>query len=58
MIDQGIPFIIVGDFNSIDGPLEKRGGRPFMDDIKSREFKDFLWSNGLVDLDFTSPRFT
>lgn len=58
LIDQDFSLVIVGDFNCVDGPDEKRGRRPFVEDIKSREFGDFLHSNGLVDLDFVSLRFT
>lgn len=58
LIDQGLPSIVVGDFNCIDGPEKKRRGQPFMEDIGSREFGNFLYSNGLVDLGFVGPRFT
>lgn len=58
LIDHGYPSIVVGDLNYIDGPDEKREGRPFVEDIESREFGDFLHSGGLVDLGFVGPRFT
>lgn len=57
-VDQGFPSIVVGDFNYIVGPNEKRGGRLFVEDIGSKEFGEFLHSNGLVDLDFVGPIFT
>lgn len=58
MIDQGFPSVIVSDFNCINRLEKKRGGHPFMEDIRSREFGEFLYSNGLVDLSFVGPKFT
>lgn len=26
LVDEGISFVVAGDFNYIDGPVEKRGG--------------------------------
>lgn len=34
------------------------GGRPFVIDVESKEFRDFFEFGGLVDLGFISPRFT
>lgn len=58
MVDQGIPSVVIGDFNYIDEPNEKRGGWPFVEDTSSKEFGKFLQYNGLVDLEFLGPRFT
>lgn len=32
-------------------------GRPFVDSLESREFQDFIETNGLVDLRFVGLRF-
>lgn len=45
LIDEGFPFVVAGDFNCIDG-LEEMGGWPFVEDTGSREFDEFLHSNG------------
>lgn len=57
MVDQGFPSI-VGDFNYIDRIDEMRGGWPFMENIGSKKFDEFLHYNGQVDLDFICSRFT
>lgn len=38
LIEQSIPSLFVGDFNYISRPQEKRRGRPYTDNIKSRKF--------------------
>lgn len=58
MIDQGLPTIVVNDFNCIDRFEEKMGGLPFMEDTRSKEFKEFIHTNSLVNLDFAGPSFT
>lgn len=58
MIDQGFSTVVASDFNCIDGPEQMRGGQPFVEDIGSREFKEFLYANGLVHLRFVGLRFT
>lgn len=58
MVDQEFPTVVAGDFNYMDGPNEKRGGPPFMEDIGSSEFDEFLHAIGLMDLDFVGPRFS
>lgn len=58
LVDQGIPIVAAGDFNCILRLEEKRGSRPFIEDLASREFGYFFQSNGLVDLRFVGPRFT
>ncbi|XP_038984384.1 uncharacterized protein LOC120111405 [Phoenix dactylifera] len=50
--------MVVGDFNCILGPSEKRGGRVYSDSVDRREFREFLDASGLVDLGFAGPRFT
>lgn len=57
LVDQGVPIVVAGDFNCIDWPEDKRGGRPYIKDIGSREYGDFLQSNGSVDLRFVGPHF-
>lgn len=57
LVDQGIPAIVVGDFNCIDQVKDKRSGRPFIEDTTSGEFGNFLQSNGLVDLGFVGPHY-
>lgn len=58
LIDQGIPTMVAGNFNCIVGANDKRGSKPFVEDIASREFGCFLQSNGLVDLGFMAPHYT
>ena len=58
LIDQGIPTMVGGDFNCIIAPHEKRGGKPYIDDVERKEFRDFIQNNGLVDLGFVGLRFT
>lgn len=58
LIEQGIPMIMARGFNCVLGPEDKRSSRPFVEDIGSREFGNFLQSNGLVDLGFAGPRNT
>ena len=58
LVDQNIPSLVVGDFNCIDSLQEKRGGRPFFDNIEACEFCDFMRTTRLVDLGFFGPRFT
>ncbi|XP_038984376.1 uncharacterized protein LOC103706536 [Phoenix dactylifera] len=58
LIQLGHPVMMAGDFNCIDSPEDKRGGKVFSNNIEVREFQDFIQSNGLADLGFTGPRFT
>ncbi|XP_038972101.1 uncharacterized protein LOC103699848 [Phoenix dactylifera] len=55
---QGIPTVLVGDFNCIQSASDKRGGAVFTDRVDRREFRDFMLRNGMVDLGFSEPRFT
>lgn len=55
LVDQDIPTMVVGDLNCINQPKDKRSGRPYVEDIGSREFGNFLHSNGLMDLGFMGP---
>lgn len=57
MLGEGIPTLVAGDFNCINGPQEKRSGRTFMDGVESREFQRFIERNGLVELGFVGPYF-
>ena len=54
LVNQDIPSFVARDFNYVDGPQEKRDGRPFSDNIETREF---IMRNGLIDLVFFRPRF-
>ncbi|XP_038979184.1 uncharacterized protein LOC120109519 [Phoenix dactylifera] len=58
LIQLGHPVMMAGDFNCIDSPKDKRGGKVFSNNIEVREFQDFIQSNGLADLGFTGPHFT
>ncbi|XP_038981158.1 uncharacterized protein LOC120110407 [Phoenix dactylifera] len=55
---QGVPTVVVGDFNCILSSGDKRGGAAFMDRADRREFRDFVSRTGLVDLGFSGPHFT
>ncbi|XP_038977767.1 uncharacterized protein LOC120108255 [Phoenix dactylifera] len=58
LLSQGVPTLVVGDFNCILCPDDKRGGRAYSDSVDRREFREFMGRNGLVDLGFSGPRFT
>ncbi len=58
LLTQGVPTVVVGDFNCILSPNEKRGGRAYSDSVDRREFREFVDDAGLVDLGFSGPRFT
>lgn len=55
LLRQGIPSLVIGDFSCIDSSQEKRGRRAFMDGVETREFREFIKENGLVDLGFFGP---
>lgn len=58
LLGKGIPSLVGGNFNCIDSPQEKKGGRAFVDGVEAREFREFIERNDLVDLGFVGPRFT
>ncbi|XP_038972705.1 uncharacterized protein LOC120104884 [Phoenix dactylifera] len=55
---QGVPTVVVGDFNCILSSGDKRGGAAFTDRVDRREFHDFVSRTGLVDLGYSGPQFT
>ncbi|XP_008779502.2 uncharacterized protein LOC103699235 [Phoenix dactylifera] len=55
---QGVPTVVVGDFNCILSSGDKRGGVAFTDRVDRREFRDFVSRTGLVDLGYSGPQFT
>lgn len=57
IIAKGSPTCVVGDFNAIADESEKVGGDPIMNK-NSRDFKEFLFQGGLIDLGFKGPAFT
>lgn len=57
-IQTGIPSLITGDFTYIETPNKKRAGKPFSSNkIEVRELKNFVFTNGLHDLEFISPMY-
>lgn len=47
IINQGLLTLIIGDFNCIDEPSKRLGGRPFFEKIGIREFQavhKFKWT--------------
>ncbi|KAI9123912.1 hypothetical protein K1719_005212 [Acacia pycnantha] len=51
------PWILAGDFNTITSQNDRQGGSIH----RARGcnlFNDFIHSNGLIDMDFSGPRFT
>lgn len=42
VVELGFPSHIAGDFNCIDGSQERRGGRPFLNNIGAKEFMNFI----------------
>lgn len=57
IVQGAIPMFVAGDFNCINVPEEKRGGRPYLDSFTSREFKEFIASNGLHNLGLNRDHF-
>lgn len=53
-----IPWLIVGDFNTVLHRSEHKGGSFSYYDRKSRYFLDFVESNNLIDLNYFGPHFT
>lgn len=39
---QGIPSMVVGDFNCVESPLDKKGGKVFLKKIGSNFVNSFL----------------
>lgn len=58
MIGQDFLTVVARNFNYIAGPDDKRGDRPFVQDITYREFGSLFQSNGILDLGFVGPRYT
>lgn len=53
-----VPWLVVGDFNSILHRTEHMGG-PFTHyDRKARFFCDFVENNNMIDLNYSGPHFT
>ncbi|XP_071906092.1 uncharacterized protein [Coffea arabica] len=50
-------WIVVGDFNVVVEPWEKRGGRPFRV-VEASDFVECMGSAGLFDGGFSGPNFT
>lgn len=48
---QGIPTLMAGYFNYIEGPQKKRGRRACVDEVESRKFQGFIKRNGPWILD-------
>nr|POE84193.1 hypothetical protein CFP56_74209 [Quercus suber] len=51
------PWAVMGDFNSIKGLKEKKGGR-HVGESSVNSLKDFINNTGAIDLDFIGPSFT
>jgi len=58
LINKGIPTAAMDDFNCITRTEEKRGRKPFAQNITTRKFNQFLDTNGLLNLDFVGSQFT
>ncbi|XP_039130816.1 uncharacterized protein LOC120267185 [Dioscorea cayenensis subsp. rotundata] len=54
----GIPWLVIGDFNTICSSDEHRGGSFYYYARKARYFVNFIESTNLLDLQFIGPRFT
>lgn len=57
IIEGGAPVCIMGDFNAIANEEENVGGDPVLNK-NNRDFRDFLFQGGLIDLGFKGPAFT
>nr|POE54654.1 hypothetical protein CFP56_47295 [Quercus suber] len=51
------PWAVMGDFNSIKGSKEKKGGR-HVGESSVNSLRDFINNTGAIDLDFIGPSFT
>ena len=58
IMSQGLPSLIVRNFNCIVRSHEKKGSRQHVDSIDSREFREFIGNVGLIDIGYSGPRFT
>lgn len=54
----GVPWVIVGDFNTVESEDEHLGGNFNHYATKSNYFNDFISFNNLFGLDFSGPSFT
>jgi len=55
--DSSVPWLCIGDFNSITSSLDKLGGRPF-NGCSKNDFGHFMNSFGMIDLGFSCNPFT
>ena len=51
------PWAVMGDFNSIKGSKEKKGGQ-HVGESSINSLRDFINNTGAIDLDFIGPSFT
>lgn len=52
------PWILMGDFNCITDPQDKRGGSPFSYTPAVRDFQSFINNTNLTDLGFIGQPYT
>ncbi|WOL17849.1 hypothetical protein Cni_G26642 [Canna indica] len=55
---QNAPWLVLGDFNCVDKPEDKRGGKPFYIGSSLNVFKLLCLETGLIDLSYKGPHFT
>ncbi|WOL07665.1 hypothetical protein Cni_G16412 [Canna indica] len=53
-----VPWMIAGDFNCVDKPEDKLGGKPLQMGNSLNSFKSLCLAAGFMDLNFIGPRFT
>ncbi|PKA52443.1 hypothetical protein AXF42_Ash020404 [Apostasia shenzhenica] len=58
LLHQDMPVVLGGDFNCIVGQEEKKGGRPFRDDIACQDFLQFMQNTDLRDAGYSGSSFT
>ena len=51
------PWAVMGDFNSIKGSKEKKGGQHVRESLIN-SLRDFINNTSAIDLDFIGPSFT
>jgi hypothetical protein len=55
--DSSVPWLCIGNFNSITSSMDKLGGQPF-NGLAQNDFRQFMNSFGMIDLGFSGNPYT